>query len=210
MGFTNRATGGSKFLSFKDGKIIHKSDTGDKVAHGGFVGLPIDVDIVDAEFDKKPYRKVILFLEDPETGSLLQLEFSVSSGYGNAFSCICTNITPGKLIEISGKSTKVEGKVNKQTGMFVSIDNGGEKFDPVKWYITKENAEKMKRPEPKKVKINRVDTLDFGDRNEYYEKVIFAWRKKLVHVTKGVLNWKPKKSDAPAVDTTEPADDLPF
>lgn len=199
MGFKQRANTGSKFIRFKQGKLVSGDST-----HDAFEGMPIDLEIVDDEFEKKPYRKVILYLVDPDTAKLVQLEFSTTSGYGRAFASICQNINPNMPIEISGSSEKGEGGLPK-TSMFI---RQGDK--PLKWAITKENAAAMKRPEPKDVVIgtgkNKKTIQDWTAVEEYNEKVVMNWREKLVKVSKGLVNFEETWPDA---DTTK-ADDIPF
>lgn len=211
MGFVEEVGNGSKYLNISKGKISHKAEDGEVRLHSGFIGVPIDLDIKDAEYEGAPYRKVVLFLVDPETGKLYEFGFSLSSGYGNAFACICPNITENRAIKISPKLEKKEGK--SFGGMFVSEDNG-EKFEPVKWAITNANAEKMQRPEPVRTTIgkgkNAKEVVDYSDRNEYYEKVLFKFRSRLVKATGGVLSYKAPKSKGPVDDggVTEPMDDF--
>lgn len=215
MGFATRASNGSKFINISKGKIVHKDADGNKTEHGSFTGVPIDLDIEDAQYEGVAYRKVVLFMVDPDDGKLYEFGFSLSSGYGNAFSCICPNITENVAIEISPKTEKGEGGKSR-TGMFISEDNG-DKFVPVKWAITKDNAAKLQRPEPTETIVGKGKAakkiLDFSERNDYYEKVLTKFRTRIVKATGGVVGYKPPKApkaSSPALDITEPIDDLPF
>lgn len=197
MGFKQRAASGSKYLRFKEGKIVSGDST-----HDAFEGEPVDFEIIDDEFNKKPYRKAILYLEDPDNGSLVQLEFNMTSGYGRAFASLCQNIVPGKLIEISGSSEEQPGGTQR-TKMFI---RQGDK--PLKWYVTNENAKAMKRPDPIDVKVGKLIVKDWSKVEEYNEKMCASWRKKLVALTGGLASRKP--TAAPTATDTEPMDDLPF
>lgn len=213
MGFITREQKGSKFLNFKDGKIVH-SEGGDIKSYDGFSGMVIDLDIIDAEYQGRTYRKIILFIEDPETSLLYELGFSLESGYGNAFCCIAPNVDWTKQVSIGGKiEEKTPGK--RYSGMFIRQDDR-----PVKWFFTKERDEKetdkkKKRPEPQRKTIgsgkNAKVVIDFSARNDFYESALLAIRKhKIVKATGGLANYKPKAQHEDAANVTEPIDDLPF
>jgi hypothetical protein len=210
MGFITREQQGSKFLNFKEGKIIH-AEGGEIKSYDGFKGRVIDLDIEEAEYEGAPYRKIILFIEDEDSGLLYELGFSLESGYGNSFACIAPNIDWKEPIEISGK---LEKKQNGRPYSGVFVRQSGK---PVKWYYTKEkNAAqkdpKKRPPEPEKIKIGKNEVIDFSKRNDFYENVLASIRdQKIKKVTGGLANYKPKKALPKTADeVTEPIDDLPF
>lgn len=214
MGFTKRAGGAGKFIRFKEGKLISRIDGVDGV-HDAFFGSLIDIDIEDDEYEGNEYRKVTLFMEDPDDGKLKELSFNLASGYGNAFSCIIGNVDFSLPMEISGKSEKNDTG-GTRTGMFISQPNVSGKMISIKWFFTKENEVKMKRPQPivteKKVGGKMKKQFDFTARNAFYEACILKLRANLVKITGGAASHKDKPiSKADVTDVYGgPESDFPF
>jgi hypothetical protein len=209
MGFITREQRVSKFLNFKDGLIVH-SEGGDLKTYDAFSGRVIDLEIEDAEYQGEAYRKIILFIEDPETDKVFELGFSLESGYGNAFCCIAPNIDWSKPLEISGK-IEDKGNGKKYSGMFIRQEGKA-----IKWFYTNAHDESAppnkKRPAPEKVRVGNNDIFDFSKRNNFYEKMLIYVRKeKIVKITGGVAAYKPRNADLSSADgVTEVIDDLPF
>lgn len=217
MGFKNRSAGGSKYLTFKEGKIKYKDSDGVEQFHSGFAGRVIDLDIKDEEYEGRPYRQITLFIEDDDSGKMFEMQMGLESGYGNAFSCIAPNIDWAKPIEVSPSITPSKTVGGKgYGGLFISQPDGSDKRKSVKWRFTKENP--GKRPEvvvkTKKVRGKDVpDGFDFSERNDFYERVLLEVRKIIVKETGGIVNYKPAKVSKPlftSYDITEPIDELPF
>lgn len=217
MGFKNRSAGGSKYLTFKEGKIKYKDADGVEQFHPGFEGRVIDLDIQDEEFEGRPYRQITLFIIDEETGRLYEMQMGLESGYGNAFACISPNVDWSLPVEISPSISKPKVVGGKgYGGMFISQPGAAGKKKAVKWKFTKENP--GKRPEivekTKKVRGKDVpDGFDFTERNDFYEEVLMEVRKAIVKVSGGMANYAPPKAKggvSPAEDITEPIGDLPF
>lgn len=216
MGFTNRSAGGSKYLTFKEGKIKYKDSEGNDQFHNGFAGSVIDLDIKDENFDGRAYRQITLFIVDDDSGRMYEMQMALESGYGNAFACIAPNVDWSQPVDISPTMTKPKIPGSKgYGGMFISQPGAGEKWVAVKWKFTKENP--GKRPEivvrTKKVNKKEVpDGFDYSDRNDFYEKVLIEVRKAIKKETGGLSEWKPAKvqKTVDPNDITELIDDLPF
>lgn len=216
MGFTNRSAGGSKYLTFKEGKIKYKDSDGVEQFHPGFLGYVIDLDIKDEKFEGRPYRQITLFIVDDESGKMFEMQMALESGYGNSFACIAPNVNWAKPIEVSptiSKPTTPGG--NGYGGMYISQEGSEGKMVAVKWKFTKDNP--GNRPEvvekTRKVRGKDVpDGKDFSARNDFYEKVLLEVRESIKKETGGLAEYKPAKAVKPLgeIDITEPIDELPF
>lgn len=197
MPFSTKEKSGGKFVSFKEGKF----KVGENL-HTDWEDVKlIDIDFEDADYEGTPYRKIILFIEDG--GQLKELGMKMGSGYANSFACICPNLNVNARMDMSAKTEKKDG--HNFTGLFIRQEG-----KPVKWYYTKANDEKSKRPMAKEIVTGKGSlkkvTLDFSDRNEWYEQKITKFRELLVKATGGYTNFKPAKLG----EDTKSEGDLPF
>jgi hypothetical protein len=204
-GFSNEGGGGqnAKYANFSKGMLVTRID-GEKKTFRSLTGTIIDIDVQDAEFEGKPYRKIVLFIDHID--GVTQLGFGLSSGYGNAFCRILPNIDITKEVTISGGQTPdPKGGDKKYSSLFVMQDEAY-----VKWYFTKDNAAGKKIPAvvDMKDKKGKVIGKDYSDRETFFEKVIV---KKLSAIQElhGDAAKKLKKKPIKDEDT-EPVDDLPF
>lgn len=195
-GFSNQPRDASKYARFKEGKIINGDDE-----YTNLTGKVIDLDIVDEVFNKQEYRKIVLLL-DIGTMTPVELGFSLSSGYGNAFCCIMPNIDWSKEIDLCpGFEKPKDSTMNGRGKLFIRQDD-----KPLKWYYTNDTDDKTKRPAPKETKVKgKPSIFDFSKRNEFYETKLMKARELIVKESGGFANWKP----AP-VPAGEQGDDLPF
>lgn len=207
MGFTNeQSEGGSKFANFSNGMIVTRI-AGEKKSFSHLEGDIVDIDVQDAEYQGKPYRKLILYIAHED--GVTQLGFPMNSGYGNAFCRICPNIDPAKPVKISGGTTPDEkDKTKKYSSLF--CQQGGAY---VKWHFKNGTPEGKKVPDVAITVVGKgksaKEVRDYSDRDEFFEKVIVTFLRKVqAKYPKGAAGFKTKHVDA--ADITEPIDDLPF
>lgn len=206
MGFANESQGGgSKFANFSKGKIVAKVD-GEKKTFSHLEGNVVDIDIEDAIYQDKTYRKLVLYIVH-ENG-LTRLGFPLNSGYGNAFCRICPNINPAKPIKVSGGVTPDEKIKDKfYTSLFIQQDGSY-----VKWYFKSDTPQGKKVPEASVQTVGRgksaKEVRDYSARDEFFEKVILRFLEKVRAVYPEGAQGKSKHHDPD--DITEPFDDLPF
>jgi hypothetical protein len=209
MGFTNESRGGgSKFANFSKGNIVTKID-GEKKTFSHLEGDLVDIDIEDASYQDKPYRKLVLYIFHED--GLTALGFPLNSGYGNAFCRICPNINPAKPIKVSGGITPDE-KIKDKFYSSLYIQQGG---SYVKWYFKNDTPEGKKVPEVSTQTIGRgksaKEVKDYSARDEFFEKVILRFLEKVQAIhPKGAAGGKGKVKHQDPDDITEPIDDLPF
>lgn len=202
-GFSNKQGGGSsKYANFKDGMIVTKVD-GEKKQFTTLEGDLLDIDVEDAEYENKPYRKINLYIQHDAGVTILGMP--LGSGYGQSFCKICPNIDVSKPIMISGGIDKIEGSAFTYGKVYVSQD---EKY--VKWFYTKtENAGKFPKAEEitiGKGKSARVEK-DYTKRDEFCERLLYAFHEKLAKVwPNGAATAAKAKKDA----VNDPTSDLPF
>lgn len=205
-GFSNQEGGGnSKYANFKEGLIVTKKN-GQKVSFTTLEGDILDVDVEDAEFDKKPYRKVNVYIQHDEGVTILG--FPIGSGYGQAFCKMLPNLNASLPVTISGGIDKVEGSPRSYGKMFIKQEGVS-----VKWFYTKSlNADKL--PTTQKnvgTKAKPVWESDYTARNEFFEKLLFRFHENLAKVwPNGAATAKAAKGKAGVAENSDPADDLPF
>jgi hypothetical protein len=207
MGFTKeQREGGSKFANFSNGMIVTKID-GEKETFSHLEGDIVDINVQDAEYQGKEYRKLILYIRHED--GVTQLGFPMNSGYGNAFCRICPNIDPALPVKISGGTTPDEkDKTKKYSSLFVQ-----QKGSYVKWYFKNGTPEGKKVPEVAITVVGKgksaKEVRDYSDRDEFFEKVIVLFLRRVQgRFPKGAEKFEVKHVDA--ADMTEPIDDLPF
>lgn len=207
MGFSNDdyEGGSGKFANFKEGKIVTKID-GEKKTFSTITGQIVDLDIVDETYNGTPYRKVILFMAHED--GVTQLGFPLTSGYGYGFFQMCGNIDVKHEVAISG-GTKPNPNIKGGTFGSMFIKQGGTNL---KHLMTKDSEAGKKIPEIKVVKVGNKDVKDYSKRDEYMEKVITAFYKRVQkQFPNGASAFKGAKHvDAGPADIVEPIDDLPF
>jgi hypothetical protein len=209
MGFTNESQGGdSKFANFSKGMIVTKI-AGERKEFSHLEGDLVDINIEDAEYQGKAYRKLVLYIVHEDGMTLLG--FPMNSGYGNAFCRICPNIDPKKRVKISGGTTPDKVDKNKSYASLF-IQQGG---NYVKWYFKNDTPEGKKVPDVDITVVGKgksaKEVRDYSNRDEFFERVITAFLNKVQRVyPKGAAGVKAKEKHVDADSITEPIDDLPF
>lgn len=196
-GLSNEPRTSGRFVNFKEGMLINNGKEFTSIT-----GDIIDMDIMDAEFNKQPYRKVVLYIQDDE-GTIYMLGFPLTSGYGNSFFRIAPNIDYSKSVTISGGTEKLESG-NSWGKMFVQQDG---KY--VKHYFKKGEKANDSVPQVNQVKVgtgkNAKTVADYSDRDAFIEKVLTdLWKNRIQKVWP---NGADKKAKGAAAQVTE---DLPW
>lgn len=210
MGFTNDdyEGGSGKFANFKEGKIVTNID-GEKKTFSTLEGQIVDLDVQDATYQGKDYRKVVLFLAHED--GVTQLSFPLNSGYGWSFFQLCGNIDPKHEVAISGGTKEIPNTNGKKYGsMFVKQAGTN-----LKHLMKKDSDGAKKIPAVKEIKDSKGKIVgkDYSARDEYMEKVLTAFYKRVQKIfPNGAAAFKTSKHiDAdPASGVNEPIDDLPF
>lgn len=206
MGFTNETSGGGgngKYASFKKGRIVTKID-GEKKDFAAVTGTITEVWTENAEFQNKPYSKLVVRIDD-ENGFTL-LGFAINSGYGNAFCRILPNIDPTKPVEISGNYTADKADPTRgYTSLFIAQEGKS-----LKWYYTNSNEAGKKVPAIKETEVGKGKSKqiikDYSDREDFFERLLVGFSNKL----ESLYGKKKKAIPATADEVTEPMDGLPF
>lgn len=202
MGFENKSGSGgnAKFANFKEGVIVTKIN-GERRSFTHLCGDILDVEVEDAVFDNKPYRKIILYIQHED--GVTMLGFPLGSGYGVAFCKICPNIDVNKPVEVSGGFEKPEGY---RTGFGKIFVSQGEKYVQHFYSAKLKNLDKI--PDVKEVKVGKNMVKDYTKRDEFFEKVLFGFHTKLQKVwpNGAAISTKTKKAAA----AEDVVDDLPF
>lgn len=204
-GFSNESRGGNgMFASFKDGKITTKVE-GEKKTFTTLTGLIVDVDIEDAKFQDREYRKVTLFMKHKE--GVTRLGFPLTSGYGWSFFQLCGNIDVKLPVSISGGTTDLpnSGTPPKKYGKMF-IEQAGKSL---KHFMKKDSEAAKKIPLVTETKVGKQVVKNYEKRDEFMEKVITAFYKKVQKMYPDGAK-DIKKINSPADEIIEPIDDLPF
>lgn len=207
-GFSNEQQGSSKWANFKEGKIVTKVE-GQKKEFTTLTGELIDFYMEEAEYDKKPYTKIVLAIAHNKKLTLLGFPFN--SGYGQAFIKISPNIDPKLPISISGGWQQNEANPKIGYGK-VFIKQGDRNL---KYFFTKDNDNGKLVPAVKETEVGKGKSKqivkDYTDRDEYFEKVLARVHEKIRKVyPMGMEGFKVEKKPVDGSDVTEPIDDLPF
>lgn len=206
MGFSNESHGGNgKYANFKEGQIVTYLD-GKKQSFTTLTGKIVDIDIQDAVYQGKEYRKVVLYIQHED--GITMLGFPLASGYGWSFFQLCTNINEKKECSISGGTEDFDGK--KWGKMFIKQDNVY-----IKQALKKGTPAHDKIPPVKEIKNGKgkVTGKDYSDRDDFMEKVITAFFKKVQKAYPNAVDPEMKKAYAAAAKAdavTEAIDDMPF
>lgn len=202
MGLSNNhsSTGVGKFVNFKKGKLAGYVD-GETKLFSEITGRIVNLDIEDAEYDEKPYKKIVLYIADMDNE--FQLGFPLVSGYGSSFCKICPNIDWAKDVEISGSFEQLSPTKNK-TSLFIKQDDKN-----LKHFWTKGKPGKL--PQPKESSDRNGKFLDFTKTNEYFLKMLIdKVRPAILKANPEGERVKNSVKESKGNDATEPMDDLPF
>lgn len=202
MGLSNESSGGGLYLNFKDGKIINGGKE-----YISFEGFIVDMSIEEAEYNKKPYQKVTLFMKD-EMDNIWKFGFPMSSGYGYSFFAMSPNINFKKSVTISGGSEVLDNG-NKFGKMYIQQDGSY-----IKWFYKKGSKDYDKIPLAKEVKVGRDIVKDYTDRDAFIEKILYyIFEKKIKKAWPGgVKDKSTKKAQQSDNDSSGSSldDGLPF
>lgn len=128
MGLGNNETN-KIYVNISKGKMVVKK--GDKTEVYNYLeGMLTDIQIVDADYEGRKYKKLCLTLVDDTDVFLLQMK--MDSGYAIAFCKIIPNANPNIAMKLTPTYSEEDGI--KKSGMFINQNHVA-----LKWFYTRDN-----------------------------------------------------------------------